>query len=93
MEHRPNSSDPAWISALAARIDRPVVLVGMMGVGKSSVGKRLAGLLGFRFVDADDEIEGAVRNASKRGGITFLEYAVREAFGCGAPVASGDERG
>ena len=61
MEHRPNSSDPAWISALAARIDRPVVLVGMMGVGKSSVGKRLAGLLGFRFVDADDEIEKAAQ--------------------------------
>ena len=61
MEHRPNSSDPAWISALAARIDRPVVLVGMMGVGKSSVGKRLASLLGFRFVDADDEIEEAAQ--------------------------------
>jgi len=61
MEHRPNSSDPAWISALAARIDRPVVLVGMMGVGKSSVGKRLASMLGFRFVDADDEIEEAAQ--------------------------------
>ena len=61
MEHRPNPIDPAWISALAARIDRPVVLVGMMGVGKSSVGKRLATLLGFRFVDADDEIEKAAQ--------------------------------
>lgn len=45
------------IEALAARIDRPVVLVGMMGVGKSSVGKRLAALFKWPFVDADDEIE------------------------------------
>lgn len=39
------------------RIDRPIVLVGMMAVGKSSVGKRLAALLNCPFVDADDEIE------------------------------------
>ncbi|SFF82283.1 shikimate kinase [Novosphingobium sp. CF614] len=45
------------IAALARRIDRPIVLVGMMGVGKSSVGKRLASLLDCRFVDADEEIE------------------------------------
>jgi shikimate kinase len=46
----------AQIKALAARIDRPIVLVGMMGVGKSSIGKRLAQKLGFPFFDADDEI-------------------------------------
>ncbi len=45
------------IAALARRIDRPIVLVGMMGVGKSSVGKRLANLIDCPFVDADDEIE------------------------------------
>ncbi|WP_226637081.1 shikimate kinase [Novosphingobium profundi] len=45
------------ISALARQIDRPIVLVGMMGVGKSSVGKRLASILDCPFVDADDEIE------------------------------------
>jgi shikimate kinase len=45
------------IAALARRIDRPIVLVGMMGVGKSSVGKRLASLLECSFVDADEEIE------------------------------------
>jgi len=45
------------IAALARRIDRPIVLVGMMGVGKSSVGKRLSTLLDCPFVDADDEIE------------------------------------
>jgi shikimate kinase len=45
------------IAQIVRRIDRPVVLVGMMGVGKSSVGKRLATLLRWPFVDADDEIE------------------------------------
>lgn len=49
------------IAQIARRIDRPVVLVGMMGVGKSSVGKRLATLLHWPFVDADDEIERSAR--------------------------------
>ena len=40
-------------------IDRPIVLVGMMGSGKSSVGKRLAARLSLPFYDADDEIESA----------------------------------
>lgn len=47
------------IEALARRIDRPVVLVGMMGVGKTSVGRRLAAVLRFGFVDADEAIEEA----------------------------------
>jgi len=38
---------------------RPVVLVGLMGVGKSTVGRRLASRLGLPFVDADAEIERA----------------------------------
>jgi shikimate kinase len=38
---------------------RSVVLVGMMGAGKSSVGRRLALRLGIPFVDADTEIESA----------------------------------
>jgi shikimate kinase len=38
---------------------RSIVLVGMMGVGKSSVGRRLAARLGIPFVDADTEIEKA----------------------------------
>src|SRR3546814_1085295 len=41
------------------RIDRPIVLVGLMGVGKSTVGKRLARRLGLEFVDSDEEIERA----------------------------------
>ena len=36
--------------------DRPVILTGFMGSGKSSVGKVLAGLLSCRFIDLDAEI-------------------------------------
>jgi shikimate kinase/3-dehydroquinate synthase len=40
---------------------RSVVLVGMMGAGKTSVGKRLAAKLGLPFVDADAEIEAGAQ--------------------------------
>jgi shikimate kinase len=47
-------------SAIVRALDkRSVVLVGMMGAGKSSIGRRLAGRLGIPFVDADTEIESA----------------------------------
>jgi shikimate kinase len=49
------------IDALARKIDRPVVLVGMMGVGKTSVGRKLAQVLHLPFVDADEEIELAAQ--------------------------------
>ena len=49
------------IRGLAARIDRPIVLVGMMGVGKSTIARKLAQLLGLPFRDADDEIEKAAQ--------------------------------
>lgn len=40
-------------------LPRTVALVGLMGAGKSAIGKRLAVRLGLPFVDADDEIERA----------------------------------
>ncbi|VVT10443.1 Shikimate kinase [Sphingomonas sp. EC-HK361] len=43
----------------AAWTGQPIVLVGLMGVGKSTVGRRLAARLGLPFVDADHEIEAA----------------------------------
>jgi shikimate kinase len=42
-----------------ALADRSIVMVGMMGCGKSAIGKRLAQALEVPFVDADDEIEKA----------------------------------
>ena len=38
---------------------RTIALVGLMGVGKSSVGRRLASALGLPFRDADTEVEAA----------------------------------
>jgi shikimate kinase len=47
-------------AAIAAALGRrSIVLVGMMGAGKSSVGRRLAVRLGLPFADADTEIEAA----------------------------------
>jgi len=51
-----NRSEAAVVAALGRR---SVVLVGMMGAGKSSVGRRVALRLGIPFVDADTEIEKA----------------------------------
>jgi len=45
--------------ASALVVDRPIVLVGLMGAGKTTVGRRLATLLRLPFIDADEEIEKA----------------------------------
>lgn len=46
------------VSSLLERLgERSLVLVGMMGAGKTSVGRKLAERLGLSFVDADHEIE------------------------------------
>ena len=57
---------------------RAIVLVGMMGSGKSSVGRRLAARLGLPFVDADTEIETAAHMTipeifAQRGEAEFRE--------------------
>ena len=56
---------PGRLDALAQRIARenarPLVLVGMMGVGKSTIGRKLAALLRLPFADADDEIVKAAK--------------------------------
>lgn len=63
----PPSTDPNTVAppagatpdTLLPRLDRPVVLVGLMGAGKSCIGKRLASRIGVPFADADAEVERA----------------------------------
>ncbi|HVJ32545.1 MAG TPA: shikimate kinase [Terriglobia bacterium] len=50
---------PGTQPPLMRRINRTIVLVGLMGAGKSCIGKRLAGYLRLPFTDADKEIEAA----------------------------------
>lgn len=51
-------SEPCHSSS-GKELDRPIVMVGMMGAGKTAIGRRLAQRLGMPFVDADAEIERA----------------------------------
>jgi shikimate kinase len=60
-------SEAAILAALGLR---SIVLVGMMGVGKSSIGRRLATRLDIPFVDADTEIE-------KAAGMSIADIFVR----------------
>ena len=57
------SAETSAASTMAAipAPDRTIALVGLMGVGKSTVGRRLAARLGLPFVDGDDAIEAAAR--------------------------------
>ncbi|WP_227340411.1 shikimate kinase [Sphingopyxis sp. P8] len=60
MSRNPKSPTPLSAKAIPASIRaRPIVLVGLMGSGKSTIGRRLAQRLGMPFADADDEIERA----------------------------------
>ena len=59
-------SDPAKRQARAEELaallgGRPIVLVGMMGAGKTTVGRRLAAKLNRLFLDSDEEIEKAAQ--------------------------------
>jgi shikimate kinase len=58
----PTSQSMALRQALGGR---SIVLIGLMGCGKSSIGRRLAAILGVAFVDADEEIERAAGKTIK----------------------------
>jgi shikimate kinase len=64
----------AKLGATAGLLDRlggrSIVLVGMMGAGKSSIGRRLASRLNIPFVDADTEIE-------KQAGMSIADFFAR----------------
>ena len=51
--------EPDAVARAQVVLRRPLVLVGLMGAGKTSVGKRLAALLGTSFTDSDNEIIAA----------------------------------
>lgn len=66
-EQAEDESGPSHPDAAARASDRTIVMVGLMGAGKSSIGRRLAARLDLPFVDADSEIEAAA-------GCTIAEF-------------------
>ncbi len=52
----PGGNEPSS-PLLRAAAARPVTLIGLMGVGKTTIGRRLAARLDLPFIDADSEIE------------------------------------
>ncbi len=63
-QHDPTAQEAEITAALGPR---SIVLVGMMGAGKSTIGRRLAARLRLEFLDADHEIE------QRHGGMTIPE--------------------
>ncbi len=55
----PQTRDTQKDELLKLLAGRPIVLVGMMGAGKTTVGRRLAARLGRHFADSDEEVEKA----------------------------------
>ena len=53
------SLDSSQAERIRARLEKPVVLIGLMGAGKTRTGKALAKILDLPFADSDEEIEKA----------------------------------
>lgn len=58
-EDNVNRPEAAAIKAMLGK--RSIVIIGLMGAGKSTIGKRVAQMLGLPFIDADAEIESVSR--------------------------------
>ena len=58
------------IQSIKENLDKPIVLVGLMGAGKTTIGRKIADMLGWPFYDSDDEI---VRAAGKSISAIFEE--------------------
>lgn len=65
-------------SPLPAPANRPIALVGLMGVGKTTIGRRLANRLGRPFLDADAEVEAAAGRTVAEIFADFGEAAFRD---------------
>jgi shikimate kinase len=69
---------PRFMSVRLPKIDRPIALVGLMGAGKSTVGRRLAKRLGIGFTDSDSEIELAADHSIAEIFARFGEESFRD---------------
>ncbi len=72
------TAEAATAEEPVSSLDRSIVLVGLMGAGKTSVGRRLAKLLGAPFTDADDEIVAAAGMSIPEIFETYGEGAFRD---------------
>jgi shikimate kinase len=61
MRARHNPADSRAAELVGRLGNRPIVLVGLMGAGKTAIGRRVAATLGLSFIDSDHEIETASR--------------------------------
>lgn len=76
--HHAREMNPAEIAGLCRRLDRPIVLVGLMGAGKSTVGRRLASMLEVPFEDSDAAIEKAAQRSVSEIFAEFGEAQFRD---------------
>ena len=74
----PVTKPQAASSTLGGLTARPIVLVGLMGAGKTTVGRRLASALDLPFIDADAEIEAAAGSTVEEIFARHGEGAFRE---------------